>query len=135
MFYLKYLKYNIILKMSFQDWTPVTISNPNKQKTVKSIIEKRGDTSISDGLKKIENENENFVIEKIPMAISKEITSARILKKFTQKEMAVKLNIQFNVYQELENGKAIYNSQTKQLINKFQNVLNIKFENKNALKK
>jgi len=121
--------------MSFQDWTPVTISNPNKQKTVKSIVEKKGDTSISDGLKKIENETENFSIEKISMILSKEITSARTLKKFTQKEMAIKLNIQFNVYQELENGKAIYNSQTKQTVNKMENILNIKFQNKNALKK
>jgi putative transcription factor len=132
---LKYLKYNTILNMSFQDWTPITISNPNKQKTVKSIIEKKGDTSFSDGLKKIENETENFAIEKIPMILSKEIISARTLKKFTQKEMAVKLNIQFNVYQELENGKAIYNSQTKQTVNKMERILNIKFENKNTLKK
>ena len=121
--------------MSFQDWTPVTISNPNKQKTVKSIIEKKGDTSINDGLKKVENETENFSIEKIPNALSKEITSSRTLKKLTQKEMAIKLNVQFNVYQELENGKAIYNSQTKQTINKLERLLNVKFENKNAFKK
>ena len=121
--------------MSFQDWTPVTISNPNKQKTVKTIVEKKGDTSINDGLKKIENETENFTIEKIPMTLSKEITSARTSKKITQKEMAIKLNIQFNVYQELENGKAIYNSVTKQTINKMERLLNVKFENKNAFKK
>jgi len=121
--------------MSFQDWAPVTISNPNKQKTIKTIIEKKGDTSINDGLKKIENETENFAIQKIPSKLSKEITLTRTLKKFTQKEMAIKLNIQFNVYQELENGKAIYNSVTKQTINKMERLLNIKFENKNAFKK
>jgi len=116
--------------MSFQDWTPITLSNPNKQKITKTIVEKRGDTSINDGLKKIENETENFAIEKIPNVLCKEITSARTLKKVTQKEMAIKLNIQFNVYQELENGKAIYNSQTKQLVNKMERLLNVKFENK-----
>jgi ribosome-binding protein aMBF1 (putative translation factor) len=121
--------------MQFQDLVSVTISNPNKQKIIKTIVEKKGDTSISNGLNKIENETENFSIEKIPMILSKEIILARTLKKITQKEIAIKLNIQFNVYQELENGKAIYNSQTKKLINKMENLLNVKFQNKNASKK
>ena len=113
-----------------QDWTPVTLSNPAKQQKTKVITEKRGDTSVQDGLRKIDNETENFSIQKIPSALSKEITQSRISSKLTQKDIAVKLNIQQNVYTELENGKAIYNASTKQLITKLQNILHVKFQNR-----
>ena len=75
---------------------------------------------------KLENENENFKIVTIPKSICTQITQTRNLKKITQKEMAQKMGIPSNVYVQLENGKAIYDGRTKQLINKFEKVLNIK---------
>lgn len=115
---------------SHQDWKSISISNPLKQKIVKTITEKKGDTSIQDSLCKIDNETENFSIKKIPMELSKEIMKSRVSSKITQKDISIKLNIQQNVYVELENGKAIYNAQTKQLITKLQNILKIKFLNR-----
>jgi ribosome-binding protein aMBF1 (putative translation factor) len=94
------------------------------------IVEKNGDTSIKDSLVKIDNETENFAIQKIPQTLSKEIMQARVASKITQKDLSVKLNIQQSVYSELENGKAIYDAKTKQLITKLQNVLKIKFLNR-----
>ena len=41
--------------------------------------------------------------------------------------MAQKLGIQSNIYVTLENGKAIYDGKTKQLVNKLQNILGTKF--------
>ena len=105
-----------------------------KQKTTKQILERKGDTSINDGLRKIENETENFAIQKIPQLLSKEIVDCRLKLKLTQKDIANKLNIQQNVYTELENGKAIYSTQTKQLVGKLERVIGVKFENK-CLKK
>jgi putative transcription factor len=116
--------------MSHQDWATITIGNPVKKNVQKEIVAKKGDTSVSDGLKKIENDTENFSHQKIPSLLSREITSARNNLKLTQKEMAIKLNIQQNIYVELENGKAIYSSATKQLINKMERVINVKFNNK-----
>jgi len=113
-----------------QDWSTITLTNPDKQKKIKVIVEKKGDTSIKDSLVKIDNETENFAIQKIPQLLSKEIMQARVSSKITQKDLAVKLNIQQNVYSELENGKAIYDAKTKQLITKLQNVLKIKFLNR-----
>jgi ribosome-binding protein aMBF1 (putative translation factor) len=55
---------------------------------------------------------------------------ARVASKITQKDLSLKLNIQQSVYSELENGKAIYDAKTKQLITKLQNVLKIKFLNR-----
>ncbi len=115
---------------SHQDLTQVILSNPAKQQKTKVITEKKGDTSVQDGLRKLDNDTENFVNQKIPMALSKEIMQSRILSKLTQKEIAIKLNIQQNVYTELENGKAIYNPSTKQLITKLQNILKIKFQHR-----
>jgi putative transcription factor len=120
--------------MSHQDWTTVTLKNPTKQKVEKNIVSKKGDTSIIDQQRKIENDTQNFSIEKIPSLLSKEITSARVHLKLTQKDVAIKLNTQLNVYTELENGKAVYSNETKQLINKLERVLNIKLENKHIKK-
>ena len=116
--------------MSHQDWTNVTLRNPAKQKIEKTILEKRGNTSIIDEQRKIENDNENFSLLKIPSLLSKEIVNTRIAKKLTQKEAATKINVQLNVYTELENGKAIYSNATKQLINKLEKAFGTQFQNK-----
>jgi ribosome-binding protein aMBF1 (putative translation factor) len=115
--------------MSHQDWVPIILKNVKVHPT-KQIIEKRGDTSVNDNLKKIENDTENFSSPTIPNLLSKEIISARLAIKKSQKEMANKLMVQQSIYNELENGKAIYSSQTKQYINKLEKILNIKFQKK-----
>lgn len=118
--------------MSHQDWNIISLSNLDKQKKnlPKDIIERKGDTSVQNELKKIENETENFSIKTIPNEISKYIISARCRLKLTQKDVANKLNVQQNIYNDIENGKAIYNVQNKQLIQKIYNKLNIRFDNK-----
>ena len=52
---------------------------------------------------------------------------ARTTKKFTQKEMAMKLNVQPNVYNNIENGKSLYDPSTKKLIQNIEKQLGIKF--------
>ena len=74
-----------------------------------------------------ENDHDNFKNATIPKNICKQIAQARNLKKITQKEIAQKLGIQSNIYVTLENGKAIYDGKTKQLVNKLQNILGTKF--------
>jgi ribosome-binding protein aMBF1 (putative translation factor) len=117
--------------MSHQDWTPISIGNPAKKQMQKKIVEKKGDTSIKSDLRKLDNDSETFSLPKIPTPLSKEITNARVSKKLTQKDISVKLNIPHVIYTDIENGKAIYNSQTKQNIIKIEKVLGIKFVHKN----
>jgi ribosome-binding protein aMBF1 (putative translation factor) len=117
--------------MSHQDWTPISIGNPSKKPVQKKIVEKKGDTSIQDDLRKLDNDTETFSFVKIPSILSKEITTARVSKKLTQKDISVKLNLPHVVYTDIENGKAIYNNYTKQNISKIEKVLGIKFINKN----
>ena len=115
--------------MDHQDFNDITIGNSKLQnaKLPKKIIPKN---KVDQHATKIENENENFSIQKIPSALSKEITHARNAKKMTQKDVAVKLNIITSVYVELENGKAIYDGKTKQLLQKVARLFGIKFVNK-----
>jgi len=116
--------------MNHQDFNIISITNPKKQKVEKNIEQRKGDTSIKNELKKLDDNNEVFSIQKIPSALSKELINFRIKLKYSQKDIAQKLNIQQNIYNELENGKALYNNQNKILINKIENILKIKFENK-----
>ena len=48
-----------------------------------------------------------------------------IFKKITQKDLAIRLNVTKDIINNIENGK------TKQIINKIQNIIGIKFNNKN----
>jgi putative transcription factor len=116
--------------MQHQDLTTIIIGNPNKKQTLKKIVEKKGDTSISDQLRNIENNPDITVIPKIPTQLSRELTMARNAKKMTQKDISNRLNIQQSVYNDIENGKAYYSNENKQLISKIERLLGIKFLNK-----
>ena len=115
--------------MSFehQDFKVIRLTKNNKN-LPKNILPRNNQIDLHKI--KIENESENFQIPKIPNKLVREIIDARNIKKFTQKEMAIKLNIQSNIYNDIENGKAIYNQQTKEIIQKIQRLFNIKFQNK-----
>ena len=95
---------------------------------VKNIVPKGNNADLHK--LKIENEQENFVIKKVPKALGKEIAEARNVKKFSQKDMAVKLNVLKNIYVDIESGKAIYDQKTKEIIQKIQKLLGTKFNHK-----
>jgi len=117
--------------MQHQDLTTVTIGNRNKkQQTLKKIVEKKGDTSINDQLRNIENNPDITVIPKIPTQLSRELTNARNAKKMTQKDISNRLNIQQSVYNDIESGKAYYSNENKKLINKIERLIGVKFLNK-----
>ena len=119
--------------MEHQDFSTITLVNKSKIKYEKNIEQRLGDNSRNDELKKIEN-SDNFSIQKIPIALSKEIANIRLKLKLSQDNVANRLNIQKNIYNEIENGKAQYNSNTKKIINKIENIFKVKFENKKIKK-
>ena len=120
--------------MLHQDFEPVFIRNPSKQKTTRTVADKKGDTSTIDRIHKLENETENFQIQKIPPLLAREIINVRVKLKLTQKDVANKLCIQQSEYSNLENGTASYTPTIKQLINKLERICGIKFENKTIAK-
>jgi ribosome-binding protein aMBF1 (putative translation factor) len=117
-------------QVNSQDWTSVQIHNPSKMKVVKKIIARTGCSAEKDELHKIENTDDTFKHTYIPRELSKEIMQLRTSKKYTQKEMAHKLNIQPSIYIDIENGKSIYNTETKKNIQKMERMYNILFTHK-----
>jgi ribosome-binding protein aMBF1 (putative translation factor) len=109
---------------NFQDWKIITIGNNSKKIYPKEIIERK------EQVKKIDENPESFRIKTISQDLCKEIILVRNTLKLTQKEFANKLNIHPAIYSEIENGKAIYNSNTSSIIQKIQKVFNVKFTNK-----
>ena len=116
--------------MQHQDLTTVIIGNPNKKTTLKKIVEKKGDTSVNDQLRNIENNPDITVIPKIPTQLCRELTNARNAKKMTQKDISNRLNIQQSLYNDIESGKAYYSNENKQLISKIERLIGVKFLNK-----
>ena len=114
------------MSLEHQDFKIITLGK-NKN-TSKNILPRNNKVDLHKI--KIDNENENFQIQKIPNKLVREIIDARNIKKINQKDMAIKLNIQRNIYNDIENGKAIYNQQTKEIVQKIQKLFSIKFENK-----
>ena len=114
------------MSLEHQDFKIITLGK-NKN-TSKNILPRNNQVDLHKI--KIDNENENFQIQKIPNKLVREIIDARNIKKINQKDMAIKLNIQRNIYNDIENGKAIYNQQTKEIVQKIQKIFSIKFENK-----
>ena len=116
--------------MSSQDWSTVTIHNPDKQKTVKKILPRIGCTSQKHELHKMEEADDTYKHTYIPKELSKELVQLRLTQKSTQKEMAHKLNIPLATYCEMENGKSIYNTDIKKKIQKIEQTYKIQFQHK-----
>ena len=122
--------------MEHQQWERINIGNIKKKEQINSktynIMEKKSDEEKSKNAQnyKIENETENFEIQKIPKELCKEIIQLRTNNKLNQKDFAQKLNIQVTTIHDIESGKAIYNGETKKNIQKIEKMYKINFVNK-----
>ncbi len=120
--------------MEHQDWNVVTLNNPKvaKAKAPIEIQDKRSDEekALARKFAKLENESDVVKVEYIPNALAKEIQKVRCEKKETQKDLAKKLCVQPTVITDIESGKAIYNQETKKVIQKIQKEWGVKFVNK-----
>ena len=124
--------------MSHQDWDPVVFkkraprsANEAKARGVK--VTKERATTKNEAFKNTLNarkvENEEVVIKKIDLNLSKLIQKARFDAKISQKGLAEKLNLQLSVIQGYESGKVIPN---KNLLYKMGKILNIHLTGKNV---
>jgi transcriptional regulator with XRE-family HTH domain len=78
----------------------------------------------------MEETDDTFRHTYIPKELSKEIVQLRLTQKCTQKEMAHKLNIPIAIYCDMENGKSIYNTDTKNKIQKIEQTYKMQFQHK-----
>lgn len=126
---------------NYQDWNVVTWNKTGEKKKNESDNQyinriKKTDSSLVstinknsgnkqtevDNLKlrKIEAEEETFIIPKVSLSMGKKIAQLRCEKKMTQKDLAFKLCLNVKIIQDYENSKAIPNSN---IINKLEKVL------------
>jgi len=93
---------------------PVIVSSVNK-----NDCNKQSDVDASK-LRKIEKEEDTFIIPKVTLSMGKKISQLRCEKKMTQKELALQLSLNVKIIQDYESSKAIPNPN---IINKLERVL------------
>jgi len=110
--------------LDHQDWKPVIVRTSEAQK----LTEKKSSKKFSEGQQKDiklmkQVEEGNLQHKKVPPEIRKQIQQKRGELKWTQKQLAQKVNIQVSIINEIETGKAKYNPQH---ITKIKRALGIK---------
>jgi ribosome-binding protein aMBF1 (putative translation factor) len=113
-----------------QDWKTVTFNNP-KNAVVKTgelfkkqeLLGRFKDRGEQVKHQKLDSHEEVFETPKATLSFAQKMQKARLTSKLSQKDLAQKLNIQSNVINSYENGKAI---QDKQLESKIKKLLNFK---------
>ena len=99
-----------------QDWEPFILrknkikSKQDKQEAIRKgnseVKEKNTGKGESDKMRKLDEETETFKVETVNKSISKAIMEARTKLKMKQKDLATKVNVQPQIIQHYENGKA-----------------------------
>eukprot|EP00766_Chilomastix_caulleryi_P005051 gnl/Chilomastix_caulleri/645.p1 GENE.gnl/Chilomastix_caulleri/645~~gnl/Chilomastix_caulleri/645.p1 ORF type:complete len:133 (+),score=42.74 gnl/Chilomastix_caulleri/645:65-463(+) len=117
----------------FQDWHPVVISKSAKNPDVVEKKKKEQEERTKErkeapkprdfSAKKIEEDQDTFVVERVPQNLKMAIQQARVAKGWTQKEFAMKVSVQLTVINSYENGTAIPNNQ---LIARMEKILGTK---------
>uniref|UniRef100_A0A5B7C0M7 Putative multiprotein-bridging factor 1a-like n=1 Tax=Davidia involucrata TaxID=16924 RepID=A0A5B7C0M7_DAVIN len=88
---------------------------------------KAASSSTSLNTRKLDEDTENLVHEKVPTELKKSIMQGRMDKKLTQAQLAQMINEKPQVIQEYESGKAIPN---QQIITKLERALGVKLQGK-----
>lgn len=106
-----------------QDWTPVTLTSNKPTKQPRNMVSRESlpKSTINTSVKLDEND-EVIKIKYVPKDISQLITSGRVNKKYTRKQLGGFVQVKESDIADIENGKAIYNGA---LIAKIKKVLNI----------
>ncbi|MBD23781.1 MAG: hypothetical protein CMG46_02060 [Candidatus Marinimicrobia bacterium] len=111
--------YEVLL--DHQDWDKVIINKNKSKKDAENTHKQQNIISKNVKLEKKIEQGELFH-NKVPLSLRNEIVKQRNLKKWTQKELANKINLSIQIINEIESGKAIYNHVH---INKIKRILKI----------
>tara|TARA_E500000178_G_C16972949_1_gene731876 strand:+ start:249 stop:605 length:357 start_codon:yes stop_codon:yes gene_type:complete len=117
--------------MDHQDWKTVVLRKPPaKKKPVPSsakvpVSGLNSNNNFQGTGKKIKDDDEIKKLPNVGIEIGKQISQARTSKKMSQKQLATMMNVQVQIVQQNENGKALRNNA---LLAKFERVLGVKFK-------
>jgi len=126
--------------MDGQDWKPVVLrkNNTKKPQNARSIAKAKKSGDLQTVKKfggggnarggptnaiRLDNETETFRHKEISQSFKVTLMKARVAKKWNQKELAQRMNVQASVIASYENGTAI---PQQQVVNKLQRVLGVK---------
>ncbi len=112
--------------MEHQDWKPVVF----KKKIVKkeSVVKQKVSSEASHKNRKLDEETENFKIERVDLSVRQAIMKGRNARKMKQKDLANLLALRSDIIINYENGKAVPN---QRVLQKMERVLGIKLTGKN----
>jgi ribosome-binding protein aMBF1 (putative translation factor) len=106
--------------MDGQDWKTVVFRKPTDvQKKEKSDQQRR----LSQRVKTKDDDTGAYAVQKLGKQTGKQIATARLARKMSQKQLASSLHIPLKTVQEYENGKALPSGT---LINRLNRALGIK---------
>lgn len=119
----------------FQDFRPVVLHAKNNNKNLKTqdktSLENMARIHDVNGhlktMSKLDNETEDFHIDRVSSTLKQHILKARNEKKMTQAQLAQAINEKPQVIQEYESGKAV---PKPQVLNKLSRVLGVKLNTK-----
>lgn len=116
--------------MDHQDWKTVVLRKPQAKKPPPSsakvpVSGLNSNNNFNGTGKKIKDDDEIKKLPNVGIEIGKQISQARTSKKISQKQLATMMNVQVQIVQQNENGKALRNNA---LLAKFERVLGVKFK-------
>jgi len=98
--------------------------NDLRNGNVEAVMKKKVDRHLI----KIDNANEVEAIEKVNMDIRRIVQKTRTEKSMTQKQLAERINVKYEIIRDLESGKL---AKDTQLLSKLQRVLGVRLLGKN----
>lgn len=98
--------------------------NDLRNGNVEAVMKKKVDRHLI----KIDNANEAEAIEKVNMDIRRIVQKTRTEKSMTQKQLAERINVKYEIIRDLESGKL---AKDTQLLSKLQRVLGVRLLGKN----
>jgi putative transcription factor len=128
----KILRNQYLMAANQQDWNPVVFSKRGRggkgktgeraatqarqhgqavQTTKKFEAGSNKQRRVGTSLRKLDEETEDFRHAQVSLSMGKRIQQARLAKKWTQKDLAQRINEKSTVINDYENGRAIPNNQ------------------------
>ena len=102
-------------QLEHQDWKPIIIKKKDtkttESNTISNTSKKLSDKQLCDIKLLKQVDNDELKHKKVPTEIRKQIQQKRGVLKWTQKQLAQKVNLQVSIINDIETGKATYNPQ------------------------
>jgi ribosome-binding protein aMBF1 (putative translation factor) len=95
-----------------QDWTPVIVKKRQEKRDIPQV------QLPPKSFRKLDDNPETFETKYFEKEYIQNVIRQRVERKWSQKDLAARLNVEFAVIQRLEQGKEVYNPKLKDKMNR-----------------